>query len=186
MALASEKFDKLLHTVMHLEVRKGHLRWTVSELSRLTKVTRPLIYYYLGKTKIEIFKATLYILAKDFYGLSDERIAMKAKTGRLDSILATRKVAMGNADILAFFYANRFGKTWMQPELVDMEKAFIARLDKELEGISEEFQILFKALCQSFVTAAFFNEEQIRIGFAKLCELIEKEGYSTEKLRKPQ
>ena len=188
MALTSEQYNKLLLSVIHLEVRKGHLKWSVSELSRLTKITRPLIYYYLGKTKKDIFKSTLLILAKEFYGLSDERKSMKARKdkGRLQSLLASRELAMSNADVLAFFYTHRFGKNWLQPELAAMEKAYVAGLDKDLKDMSEDFSILFKALSHAFVTVPFFKNSDIEKGFNKLCELIEKEGYSTEKLRNPR
>ena len=49
-----ETYWKILDAVIALEIRRGHQKWTISELSRLSGITRTLIYYYFGKSKLEI------------------------------------------------------------------------------------------------------------------------------------
>lgn len=47
-------YFKICHTVLKFEVKKGHLKWSISEVSRSSGVTRSLIYYYFGKEKKQI------------------------------------------------------------------------------------------------------------------------------------
>ena len=185
MALSPQQYQKLLLTVIHLEVRKGHLRWTVSELSRLTKVSRPLIYYYLGKTKKEIFKAALLILAKEFYGISDERKELKKKGGRLASLKASRELAMGNPNVVSFFYANRMEKNWVQPELLEMEETYVRRVNEDLAELDPGMQVLVKVISHGLVTCPFLTSEDVEQGYHRLNEILALLGYSGSRWRNP-
>ena len=46
-----ETFWSVLYSAIELDFKRGHLRGTMSELSRMSNVTRSLIYYYFGKSK---------------------------------------------------------------------------------------------------------------------------------------
>lgn len=185
MAITPTQYQKLLTSVMHLEVRKGHLRWTVSELSRVTKVSRPLIYYYLGKTKKEIFKAALLILAKEFYGISDDRQKLKKENGRLASFKVSRKMAMGDPDMIAFFYANRMEKNWVQPELLEIENKYLQKVNADIAEMDEGMRVLLKVISHGFVICPFVSEDEMVKAFHRLNEIIAAMGYSGRQWRNP-
>lgn len=43
---------KLIGAALELEAKRGHLKWTISDLSRRSGVTRSLIYYHFGHSKV--------------------------------------------------------------------------------------------------------------------------------------
>ncbi len=51
-----EVYHKICHAVLHLEIAKGNLKWSLSDISREADVTRSLIYYYFGKEKETILE----------------------------------------------------------------------------------------------------------------------------------
>ncbi len=82
---------RILDAVVRLEVIKGHLRWKMADLSRLSGVQRTLIYYYFGKSKEAILNEAMKTIGDEFFGLSQERLEMW-KQGRIkESILKSRE-----------------------------------------------------------------------------------------------
>jgi AcrR family transcriptional regulator len=51
-----ELFFQICHNVLKLEVSKGHLKWTLSDVAKESDITRSLIYYYFGKSKDNILE----------------------------------------------------------------------------------------------------------------------------------
>ena len=67
-----ELFREICHNVLKLELKKGHLLWTISDLSRLSNVPRPTIYYYLGKEKEQILKQAWIVMLQAIFGETDK------------------------------------------------------------------------------------------------------------------
>lgn len=126
---------KILDAVVRLEVVKGHLRWKMSELSRLSGVQRTLIYYYFGKSKEAILQAALKTIGDDFFGLSAERIKMW-KEGRIkDSILRTRELFVRAPHVAEFFFHWRHQTSEVQKELKHLEKRYIAKIKEVFPNV---------------------------------------------------
>ena len=68
-----EAFWKILNAAIELDYKKGHLKWTMTELSRRSGVTRSLIYYYFGRQKAAILKEAVKIVGEEFVGLNERR-----------------------------------------------------------------------------------------------------------------
>lgn len=126
--MKDENYMKILDAVVRLEVVKGHLRWKMSELSRLSGVQRTLIYYYFGKSKEAILQAALKTIGDDFFGLSTERLSMW-KSGQVkDSILRTRELFKKAPHVAEFFFHWRHQSSEVQKELKQLEKRYIAKV----------------------------------------------------------
>ena len=67
--------DKMLisETILRLEVNKGHLKWSISDLARFSKISRPLIYYHLGKDKTELRKIAWDTMLTTLFSLENEK-----------------------------------------------------------------------------------------------------------------
>ena len=87
--MKDENYLKILDAVVRLEVVKGHLRWKMSDLSRMSGVQRTLVYYYFGKSKEVILKEALKTIGDEFFGLSAERLTMWREGRMKESILRT-------------------------------------------------------------------------------------------------
>ncbi len=62
-----EIYFSVCNAILRMEVAKGHLAWTLSDISRESKITRSLIYYYFGKEKeVVLAEAYKFIIANFF------------------------------------------------------------------------------------------------------------------------
>ena len=87
-----ESYWIILSSAMDLDVKKGHLKWTMSDLSRKSKITRSLIYYYFGREKAEILEEAVKLIGHELAGLNEERLEMWKRGEFLDSLLAAREI----------------------------------------------------------------------------------------------
>ncbi len=65
-------FFKICDSVLYHEVTKGHLKWSLSDISKQADVTRSLIYYYLGKEKEIILHESVLFMLELFFNVSGE------------------------------------------------------------------------------------------------------------------
>src|SRR5262249_15127056 len=63
----------ILEAMLLLENEKGHLRWKISDVARVAKVSRTLVYYYFGRTKQELLETGVELLGEEYFGLTEER-----------------------------------------------------------------------------------------------------------------
>ena len=75
-----ELFFQICHNVLKLEVSKGHLKWTLSDVAKESDITRSLIYYYFGKNKETILEeAYRYMIEVVFNNDSTKRLGIKER-----------------------------------------------------------------------------------------------------------
>ena len=128
---------KILDAVFRLEVSKGHLRWKISDVSRLAGVQRTLIYYYFGKSKEGILKSAMAIIGDEFFGLSPDRLKMWSAGQVRESILSTREMVKKAPHMTEFFYHWRHQDSEIRNELVSLEKRYINKLKKFFPHLNE-------------------------------------------------
>lgn len=130
--MSSDQKDKnywsVLDAVIRLEVSKGHLLWKVTDLSRLSGVGRPLIYYYFGKSKEEIVQTALKIIGDEFFGLSEERIEMWKRGEVAESILRTRELMIKAPYVSVFFFHWRHKEGEISDHLKELERRYRAKI----------------------------------------------------------
>ena len=137
----------VLDAVIRLEVSRGHLKWKLTEVARLSGVGRPLIYYYFGKSKPEIVHAALKIIGDEFFGLSAERMRLW-ETGQVaESIFKTRELMLRAPHIAQFYFHWRHQKSEVGQYFRSLEKRYLNKLAKlnpnlsntEIEGLFAVF-----------------------------------------------
>ena len=67
-----EIYFSVCNTILKYELNKGHLAWTLSDISRDSGVTRSLIYYYFGKEKQIILEEAYKFIIMTFFNPSRE------------------------------------------------------------------------------------------------------------------
>jgi AcrR family transcriptional regulator len=136
--LKDAKYIKILDAVVRLEVSRGHLRWKMAELSRVSGVQRTLVYYYFGKSKEAILAEALKTIGDEFFGLSPERISMW-KEGRMkESILATRIRFKQAPHVPQFFFHWRHQPGEVQTALKLLEKRFRDKVKTQFPNIGKD------------------------------------------------
>lgn len=144
---------KLSVCVLKLESSKGHLKWKVTELEVKSKVSRSLIYRYLGSTKEEILKNSLQIFTFEFYGFRDEEAPMPFHK----RIEFTRNFLIKNFEIVLFYQKWRTQDSWIKLELIEAEKKFQALLKQIFPSLPEGDIIVIHAFIHGLVTAPFLT-----------------------------
>lgn len=80
-------FFAVCSAILKLEVEKGHLAWTLSDISRVSNITRSLIYYYFGKEKETILHEAYRFIIDTFFDLSPEKSKATSVPERMKDVL---------------------------------------------------------------------------------------------------
>lgn len=126
-----DAFWKILSAAMGLDISKGHLKWSMAELSRKAKVTRSLIYYYFGQSKMDILNEAVKMIGEELVGLNSERDEMWENGELFESLKASRAVLQKVPYIPCFYLTHREDSTSSLGEsLKDIEKRFLKKIKK--------------------------------------------------------
>jgi AcrR family transcriptional regulator len=131
-----ENYWKILNSAVRLDVQKGHLRWTVAELARASGVGRTLIYYYFGKSKEQVIKTALNIIAEEVFGLSPERLQLWQEGRIAESIEKSRDMLKLAPQLREFYFHWRYTPSETQEDLVRVEKRYLQKLKKAKPSLS--------------------------------------------------
>jgi len=147
-----ETYWKILRGALELDFKKGHQRWTISELSRVSGVTRSLIYYYFGKSRESLLTEAVRLIGEELFGLSTERLKLWEAGRGEESIRASRRMALEQPFLLGFYFSNRFRPSAVGREIRELEKKHLARLrrlsPKPPEQLRQQMYSIFgEVLC---------------------------------------
>ncbi len=123
-----EAYWNILSSAMELDFKKGHLKWTISDLSRKSKITRSLIYYYFGRSKIGLLSESVRLIGEEVIGLTPERKAMWERGEFLESLKASRSVIDRAPYIASFYLQHRSRDSEVGESLRKMESSFKRKL----------------------------------------------------------
>lgn len=107
--LKDQRIEKILEAVIELEVTKGSLLWKMSDVARISGVTRSLIYYYFGKDKKTLLQTTVDYYVDEFFSFKLDR-REKIRRGEIMSLIsAARKKLTSRPYFLQFYAKHRQG-----------------------------------------------------------------------------
>jgi len=137
----------ILNAVIRLEVTKGHLLWKMTDLSRLSGVGRPLIYYYFGNSKDEIVQAAMKIIGDEFFGFSDERMELWKRGDVMETVSRTRALLEKAPFISVFYFHWRHQTGEIADHLRGLERRYFEKLSSVCPQFSQaQIEALFSAL----------------------------------------
>lgn len=123
-----ETFFKVLNAALELDFRKGHMRWTMSDLSRKSAITRSLIYYHFGRSKVGILQEAVRMIGEEFIGARPDRVQMWKEGKMVDSLKASRSLAKESPHIGQFYLAHRDRPTEIGESLRKIERDYLRKL----------------------------------------------------------
>ena len=143
MLMKAEKNSKdkvywsILNSAIELDIKKGHLKWTLSDLSRKSDITRSLIYYYFGKGKKNILTEAIKIIGEEIIGLNEERMKLW-ETGQLvESMKKARELNDKAPYIPLFILENQNKQNDIGETLREIQNNFIKKLKHFFPGLSD-------------------------------------------------
>lgn len=158
-----ETFWQILNSALELEFRKGHLKWTMTELSRKSGVTRSLIYYYFGREKMDIMQAAVNIIGEEFVGLNDKRMQLWSQGQFKESLMQARDFYDKAPFLCAFVLNYRDKPNSIGEALVKIEKGFIDKIKQFAPKASQAQVNTLYALYFGICFSPYVGEEEIEI-----------------------
>ncbi len=183
-----EAFWKVLSAAVELDFRKGHLKWTMTELSRRSGITRSLVYYYFGRSKLNIVNTAVKIMGDEIVGMSERRLQMWRDGKYLESLRESRQI-LEKAPYLGAFYLtcrswpNELGETVRQ-----MEKSLIKKIQNFIPTFRVDEAKAVATIYFGMVFSPFSGDRVIEEILPGLSEAFEKrlqEAMEAGKLSKP-
>ena len=132
-----QTYWKVLSAAIELDFKKGHLKWTLSELSRKSKVTRSLIYYYFGRSKMSILDEAIKIIGDELVGLNQERMALWKQGKFVESLLEARFFHAKAPFISSFVLAHVRAQNSIGERLREIEGMFIEKIRNFFPNLSQ-------------------------------------------------
>lgn len=159
---------KVLRAAIELDSSKGHLLWTMSDLSRKSGVTRSLIYYYFGRQKKDILLEAVRFIGKELFGLSDERLELW-KNNQIDqSVTASRKLFQKYHFLYAFYFCQRAKDSLIGKEIRNLEAKHLNKIKSRFPDFSTEECQVVSSLFLGFVLSPEISPHAIQMAVQRL------------------
>lgn len=143
----SKVFWKVLDAALKLESTKGHLRWKMTDLSRGSGITRSLIYYYFGRSRLDIVTVAIRVIGEELFNLSPEREELIRSGRTLEAMKLTRELFRKAPHIGPFYLSQRRPNATFYGEISRLEKRYLDSLALAHPGASpDRLGVLFSAL----------------------------------------
>jgi hypothetical protein len=116
-------------------MRKGHLKWTIAELSRKSKIPRTSIYYYLGKNKMQMLLEAIHFFGKFLAGLDNEQMQNYSNKEYAKAMFKSKQLLQKIPNLIPFYFIHRDGSNeigeWIryyEKEGINKRKLFFPQL----------------------------------------------------------
>ena len=160
-----EIFWAVFSTVIKLDLLRGYLQWTHSELSRQSKVHRTLIYYYFGKSKEEILSAAVDYLGKEYFGLNEERLDLWKQNQIFESIHRSRVLWKKSSYVYSFYILRREQDNIAGQKLRELESLYEKKLRSFLPHLSQELFDAVQAILFGLAVSPRLSDEGLKTSF---------------------
>lgn len=127
-------YSSVVQTLFRLEIEKGHLKWTMTDLSRYSNVSRPLLYYHFGSDKEKILSDGLSLISEEVFGLS-KTIFSDPLT---ESLLRAKKTSEACPWISQFYLKWRNSTSEIGEKLRQYEADYDRRIGQTFPHFSKE------------------------------------------------
>jgi len=132
-----ESYWEILSAAIELDCKKGHLKWTLSDLSRKSHITRSLIYYYFGRSKMSILDEAIKLIGDEFVGLSAKRLEMWKEGRLLESMMHTRRLYEKAPYLCSFILEHREKDNEVGQALRQVDANFKSKLKKHFSNLDD-------------------------------------------------
>lgn len=138
MSKKEQVYFKICDSVLLHEVTKGHLKWSLSEISKHSGVTRSLIYYYMGKEKEEILRESILFMMEVFFNTNLEKGMGIVK--RMELILTQIRLM---PHVFIYYASERLKDSHYGNMLREREEALFVYMQKDLNLPHEQVMRIF-------------------------------------------
>ncbi len=120
-------YFKICDSVLLYELLKGQLKWSLSDISKHSGVTRSLIYYYMGKEKEQILQEAVRFMIELFFNTNVEK--GPGVQERMEVILTQVRII---PHVFLYYVSERIKNTENGIIIREREEALFTCMEKDL------------------------------------------------------
>ena len=150
----------MIEVIFSLEARKGHLKWSVEQVAKAAKVSRTLVYYHFGRSKLAILENCLELIAQEFYGLTEDRLQFSKQPLR-ESLRVTLNLYKENPSLALFYQRWRNTPSKFQDKIHQIESRYDQKLKDNFPRAKVAQRKALRGLFHGLVTAPYIDEESL-------------------------
>jgi AcrR family transcriptional regulator len=174
-----QTFWKVLNAALDLDFRKGHLKWTMSELSRKSAITRSLIYYHFGRSKLAILQEAVRVIGEELIGVDPERVQQWRTGNWKSSVLHARELLEQSPSLANFYMLHRARPTEIGESIRKLEDEYMKKLRLIFPHMNESAHHALFAFFFGVTFAPNINEEAVDFALRTLKSLTRKRTVAT-------
>lgn len=174
-----ETYWNVLNAAIQLDFSRGHQRWTMSELSRVSKITRSLIYYYFGKSKEGLLTEAVKLIGEELFGLNESRIGLWEKGEITESVILTRRLLEKSPHMVAFYMVHRHADSEIGRKLRELEGEHMKKIKRFFPKASDHSIEALFSLFLGLVFAPRLSDEAVRKAVAVVIQLSNQPAFSS-------
>lgn len=160
----------VLDCVIRLDVQRGHMAWKITDISRYSQISRPLIYYYFGKSKESIMKTAIEFLGEEYFGLSEERLNLWKSGKVVESVLRSRVLCQKAPYVHLFYMFRRNMESVVGETLRQYEDRYRKKIQEYCPNLSKDSAEALSAVLFGLVAMPEISDK----GVMNAVEMIEK------------
>jgi AcrR family transcriptional regulator len=163
-----ETFRRVLASALTLDAKLGHLRWSVSQLSEASGVSRSRIYYYFRGAKATILLEAVRLLGKEVGGLTPAQLRHWDRLEIAESVIQARRLLSRFPSLVGFYYSHRGDPTPVGAAIRKIESEHLEKVRRHFHGFPESS---LQAVAGALIGLSFslhLSEEAVREGVALL------------------
>jgi AcrR family transcriptional regulator len=120
----NEIYWKILNAAIALDIKKGHLKWSITDIASISKISRTLIYYYFGKSKENILLEAIQLFGQELSGNTNSRTEAWLAGDLASTFCSSRKILLQVPGIRVFYFLRRNEPTVLGEAILNFEKNF--------------------------------------------------------------
>ncbi len=173
MAQQQDDFLRILQNFIRLEVKKGHLKWKITDLAKQAGVARTSIYYHFGKSRAEMIKTAVDVLMTKVMGLDPNDVKLWASGRYSEAVIFSKEMVEECPEMIQFYYfwKNNPG-TEIEQRIRSYEASYIRKLQKTFPQLSDEMAEVIYTFLQSLVFQTLIQEKHIQLGVPLLLKML--------------
>ncbi len=97
----------VLKAAIELDVKRDHLKWRISDLSRASGVSRSLIYYYFGRDRTVILSEAIRMFGEHMAGTANTNMELWSKKAYAEALFEAKQILKRIPLLMVFYFTHR-------------------------------------------------------------------------------
>jgi AcrR family transcriptional regulator len=128
----------VLRAAIELDIKRDHLKWRMSDLSRASGVSRSLIYYYFGRDRSAILSEAIRLFGEPLSGIAKNHMDLWDRKAYAEALFKARQILERIPQIFIFYLLHRNAESEIGELIRQFEKKGIQKRKKFFPSLDDQ------------------------------------------------